>query len=200
MTPASGRQDHTILPSAATSLVSVLLTAHGFLRNRPAIPSRAKRCRVHRIPPRVRDDRDTPLEWDETVSDIGVIWGRRKQQYFCLWDSTAQITPNLARRAGDFFTRRLPPSRRHRKIRHVGQIRERSRGLNAAADNAAARRNPLFTSIRLIAAAKPVLQPVGEVASTRISALDRQQRRLVQSLRARGLKQPQWMHSKAWAS
>jgi hypothetical protein len=91
-------------------------------RTRPAIPSRAKRCRVHRIPPRVRDDRDTPLEWDETMSDIGVIWGRRKQQYFCLWDSTAPITPNLARRAGDFFTRRHPPSRRHRKIRHVGQI------------------------------------------------------------------------------
>jgi hypothetical protein len=30
-------------------------------RTRPAIPSRAKRCRVHRIPPHVRDDRDTPL-------------------------------------------------------------------------------------------------------------------------------------------
>src|ERR1700716_1567847 len=28
LTPASGRQDHTILPSAATSLVSVLLIAH----------------------------------------------------------------------------------------------------------------------------------------------------------------------------
>jgi hypothetical protein len=28
LTPASGRQDHTILPSATTSLVSVLLIAH----------------------------------------------------------------------------------------------------------------------------------------------------------------------------
>ena len=28
---------------------------------------RQRRIRVHRIPPRVRDDRDTPLEWDETV-------------------------------------------------------------------------------------------------------------------------------------
>ena len=27
----------------------------------PAITSRAQRCRVHRIPPRVHDDRDTPL-------------------------------------------------------------------------------------------------------------------------------------------
>ena len=27
---------------------------------------RQKRIRVHRIPPRVRDDRDTPLMWDET--------------------------------------------------------------------------------------------------------------------------------------
>src|ERR1700730_15595485 len=56
--------------------------------------------------------------WDARVVDL--IWGRRKQQNFCLWDSTAQITPNLARRAGDFFTRRHPPSRRHRKIRHDG--------------------------------------------------------------------------------
>jgi hypothetical protein len=30
-------------------------------RTRPAIPSHAKRCRVHRIPPRVRDDREPPL-------------------------------------------------------------------------------------------------------------------------------------------
>jgi hypothetical protein len=28
---------------------------------------RQRRIHVHRIPPRVRDDRDTPLEWDETA-------------------------------------------------------------------------------------------------------------------------------------
>ncbi len=31
---------------------------------------RARRCRVHRIPPRVSDDPDTPLEWDETGLDM----------------------------------------------------------------------------------------------------------------------------------
>jgi hypothetical protein len=61
LTPASGRQDHTILPSAATSLVSVLFDRSRIQRTRPAIPSPARRCRVHRIPSRVRDDRDTPL-------------------------------------------------------------------------------------------------------------------------------------------
>ena len=136
------------MPSAAIVSRPRAVDRSRIQRTRPAIPSRAKRCRVHRIPSRVRDDRDTPLEWDETVSDIGVIWVKRKQQYFCLWDSTAQITPNLARRAGDFFTRRRPPSRRHRKIRHVGQISERSPGLNASADKAvrragfSRRRNP----------------------------------------------------------
>ncbi len=45
--PASGHQDHTPSPSASGALVFCAL-------------------RVHRIPPRVRDDRDTPLEWDET--------------------------------------------------------------------------------------------------------------------------------------
>jgi hypothetical protein len=47
---------------------------------------------VHRIPPRVRDDRDTPLEWDETAVDIEVIWVRRKRIYFRKQDWTTQIT------------------------------------------------------------------------------------------------------------
>jgi hypothetical protein len=38
LTPASGRQDHTTSPYAATSLVRVLLTAHGF--KEPALRSR----------------------------------------------------------------------------------------------------------------------------------------------------------------
>ena len=39
-------------------------------------------ARVHRIPPRVRDDRDTPLEWDETGKDMHLIWVRREAKYF----------------------------------------------------------------------------------------------------------------------
>jgi hypothetical protein len=35
-------------------------------------------ARVHRIPSRVRDDRDTPLQWDETATDIKLIWVRRE--------------------------------------------------------------------------------------------------------------------------
>src|SRR6266478_9845731 len=92
LTPASGRQDNTILPSATASLVSVLLIAHRIIRTRPAIPSRAKRCRVHRIPPRVRDDRDTPLFWGGTRKVLDVIWGVRKQKYFCKGDSTRLST------------------------------------------------------------------------------------------------------------
>jgi hypothetical protein len=38
---------------------------------------------VHRIPPRVRDDRDTPLMWDETAKLIEVIWVKREEEYFC---------------------------------------------------------------------------------------------------------------------
>src|SRR4030088_2141818 len=63
LTPASGRQDHTTSPYATTSLVRVLVDRSQIQRTRPAIPSPARRCRVHRIPPRVRDDRDTPLWW-----------------------------------------------------------------------------------------------------------------------------------------
>ena len=44
---------------------------------------RQRRRHVHRIPPRVRDDRDTPLEWDETAVDLKVIWVFGKSEYFC---------------------------------------------------------------------------------------------------------------------
>jgi hypothetical protein len=40
-------------------------------KTRPAITSHAQRCRVHRIPPRVRDDRDTPL------------WGVGRNRVYC---------------------------------------------------------------------------------------------------------------------
>jgi hypothetical protein len=47
LTPASGRQDHTASPSATAAFVM-------------------RRHRVHRIPPRVRDDREPPLSSGET--------------------------------------------------------------------------------------------------------------------------------------
>jgi hypothetical protein len=37
---------------------------------------------VHRIPPRVRDDRDTPLQGGETTLDMQVIWVGTKWKYF----------------------------------------------------------------------------------------------------------------------
>ena len=54
LTPASGRQDHTALPSASTPLVL--------------------RCRrVHRIPPNVRDDGQRPSYRGETGEVLEVI-------------------------------------------------------------------------------------------------------------------------------
>src|SRR5260221_6745605 len=55
LTPASGRQDHTASPSATTAFV-------------------IRRFRVHRIPPRVRDDRDPPLSSGETGGAKALIW------------------------------------------------------------------------------------------------------------------------------
>jgi hypothetical protein len=84
LTPASRRQDHTTSPSAAAPSSCVPEFAHGeqsalrFARTPDA-------ARVHRIPPRVRDDRDTPLVWDETVADMAVIWGKTERKYFSLW-------------------------------------------------------------------------------------------------------------------
>src|ERR1700682_3998948 len=43
---------------------------------------------VHRIPPRVRDDRASAPLWDGTAGDIEVIWVRREGKYFCKWGWT----------------------------------------------------------------------------------------------------------------
>src|SRR3984957_15968036 len=64
LTPASGCQDHTSSPSAASN-------------------ARQARRRVHRIPPRVRDVASRPSEWDETARDIDLIWVFGKPEYFC---------------------------------------------------------------------------------------------------------------------
>src|SRR5712671_4601180 len=91
LTPASGRQDHTTSPSAATSLVRVLVIAHRLFKNPPCNPSRAQRCRVHRIPhPTSVTIAKRPSWWDGMAGVVDVIWGVRKQKYFCKRDSTGK--------------------------------------------------------------------------------------------------------------
>jgi hypothetical protein len=53
---------------------------------------RQRHLRVHRIPPRVRDDRDTPLWWDETARTTVVICPAAEVNYFAEGDWTTQIT------------------------------------------------------------------------------------------------------------
>jgi hypothetical protein len=43
---------------------------------------RYRHLRVHRIPPRVRDDREPPLRWDETARNTPVIWVGCEEQIF----------------------------------------------------------------------------------------------------------------------
>src|SRR6202158_3260935 len=81
---ASGPHDFAVRVSA----VRQRAVDRSQAETRPAITSRAQRCRVHCIPPRVRDDRDTPLSGDETARVIEVIWSSGERKYFCKWDST----------------------------------------------------------------------------------------------------------------
>ena len=81
LTPASGRQDHTTSPYAATSLVRSLLIAHG---PKPALQSRraqnaAASTAFH---PAFRDDHDTPLSWGGMARVLELIWGKWEQKYF----------------------------------------------------------------------------------------------------------------------
>ncbi len=93
LTPASGRQDHTILPSATTSLVRVLVIAHRLFKNPPFDPiARSTLPRPPHPAPNVRDDHDTPLLWDGMRKVLEMIWGEWKAKYFCKEDSTRLST------------------------------------------------------------------------------------------------------------
>src|SRR6266478_3725270 len=87
LTPATGARTTRLCRTRKASVVCVPLIAH---ETPPCDTSHARRCRVHRIPPRVRDDRDTPLEWDETAGVLVLIWVCGEAEYFCKWGWTAK--------------------------------------------------------------------------------------------------------------
>jgi hypothetical protein len=77
LTPASGRQDHTILPSATASLVRVLVIAHKSF-DPPCDPiARSTLPRPPHPAPNVRDDHDTPLlsgrDGKSSRDDLGCV-------------------------------------------------------------------------------------------------------------------------------
>jgi hypothetical protein len=82
LTPASRRQDHTTSPSARRALVR-------------------STARVHRIPLRVCDVRETPLCWNGTAVDIQVIWVFGKPEYFCRRGWTRIAEGSLSGKSGD---------------------------------------------------------------------------------------------------
>jgi hypothetical protein len=61
LTPATGaRTTRLCRPRKSACRPHALRPLTRFMRTRPAIPARARRCRVHRIPPRVNDDGQRP--------------------------------------------------------------------------------------------------------------------------------------------
>jgi hypothetical protein len=71
LTPASRRQDHTTSPSAFSTV-------------------RQRRVRIHRIPPRVRDDRERPLvRRDGAIRTVFCL--EYKRIYFCGWGWTGDL-------------------------------------------------------------------------------------------------------------
>ena len=90
LTPASGRQDHTTSPSAATSLVSVLCD-RSRAHHPPCDPIARKTLPrpSHPAPTSVAIAK-RPSWWDGIRKVLDVIWGVRKQKYFCKRDSTGK--------------------------------------------------------------------------------------------------------------
>jgi hypothetical protein len=62
------------------------------LRRPPQAPFVVGTIRVHRIPPHVRDDRETPLWKGGMAGVVILIWGEREAEYFCRQDWTGQIS------------------------------------------------------------------------------------------------------------
>jgi hypothetical protein len=109
---SNGCQDHTTSPYAATSpnastghvlpaevLAKALKrrsSARRLFAHRPRsalrFQLRARRCRVHRIPPRVRDDREPPLFRVRRTELVEMICPTAKAIYFSRQDWTGQIT------------------------------------------------------------------------------------------------------------
>jgi len=91
------------------------LIAH---RKRPALQFRlrARRCRVHRISTRVRDDRDPPLLSGETGEQVPVICPTAKAEYFSSEDWTGQITLESF---GKLLSRRIEKSTCKRPTRTI---------------------------------------------------------------------------------
>ena len=133
LTPASRRQDHTTSPSASGALVLCTL-------------------RVHRIPPRVRDDRDTPLEWDETERIAKLICFFGKPEYFCKrgWTGRANHPPR-------FSGRNLNAHEPHRAQRWccIGRAGCPSADAVRFLKNGVSRGSPLLRLTGQIAAAQP---------------------------------------------
>jgi hypothetical protein len=78
---SNGCQDHTLSPYASAPFV-LRAGNHSRRAIRPAIPIARRRCRVHRIPPRVRDDRDTPLSVGRDGGRYSADLGLRKTRIF----------------------------------------------------------------------------------------------------------------------
>jgi len=83
LTPASGRQNHTTSPSAATSLVHTSLTCDDAAASTASHPD-------------VRDDRDTPLVGNEMTGDMWVICLKREEDYFLRqgWTVNSRADPS----------------------------------------------------------------------------------------------------------
>src|SRR3984893_1356839 len=73
LSPATGLSCHRRPEKLASRELDASVGAsgpHAFSVRLSAV--RYRRIRVHRIPPRVRDDREPPLEWDGTANHI--VW------------------------------------------------------------------------------------------------------------------------------
>ena len=81
LTPASGRQDHTTSPYAATSLVRSLLIAHGF--KEPALqPRRAQNAAASTASHPASVTIAIRPSVGETARVLELIWGKWEQKYF----------------------------------------------------------------------------------------------------------------------
>src|SRR6266851_3124306 len=119
------RQDQTTSASASSAVV--LHAANRSRRAiRPALASHAQHCRVHRTPPRVRDDHDTPLWWGGMRKVLDLIWVRWQQIFFGKSEKKTRHPRQQAARRANQGSQPFDPRRRNSSRHEASRLGYRS--------------------------------------------------------------------------
>src|ERR1700682_1529792 len=165
LTPASGRQDHTTSPYAATSLVRSLGDRSQAFRQ-PALRSRrAQNAAASTASHPASVTIAIRPSVGETGTVLDLIWGAREQEYFCKGDSTQNCLTGKSPEGGNGARECAPDDKLREKAEPSHAKRERSHGgyRGPARSRIAARRTQGQLDVQVAWCAGPAHHDLGRL-------------------------------------